>query len=174
MLAQTEEDKELIFWYCCKFLQALGSWSDRRPQEQFVCRRWHQPPRVGGCCIHSNLCTAGSPKNSWQPPQAMVPALPRREGLGGCSSPVPAQTPHRPRRHLENVTPTMAKGGHTQTNPPRGVYPTHPGAPPRNPTASLWSWKTGKTDCCLGPHSSFTSPPSLWKLCKTAPTLCVA
>lgn len=78
-----------------------------------------------------------------------------REGLGLPGSPAPEQE-QKARRHLENVTLAMTKGGQIQANSP-WVYPTVPGASPNNPTASLATSKTGKTDYCLGPHSSFTS-----------------
>ena len=41
-------------------LQTPESWSDRKPREQFVCRRWQQPPRGSMVEWRSPMHTSGS------------------------------------------------------------------------------------------------------------------
>lgn len=128
MLAQTEEDKEPIWAQAANMLQTLGSWSDRRSCEQFVCRRWwHQPPQVGGCWIYSNLCIAESPKPSWQPPHAVVPAFPPQGRAWGVQQPCPSPDTTQIQKAPWKCQPNHNQGRTDPNQPiPRGVYPTDP------------------------------------------------
>lgn len=123
MLAQTEEDKELICLYClgtnCKCAANPGEveWQETPGA---VWMQEMTPISLGGWML--DLL---QPMHSWESQNLLagsmgLPSLPR-EALGVSSSPVPAQTPHKSRRHLENITPTTTKGGQGCPNPPPEV-----------------------------------------------------
>lgn len=99
-------------------MQIPGSWNDRKPQEQFVCRRWQQPPRglVVEWCSPMHTSESHNLKVNLHGPWCL-PSF-SREGLRVSGSPVPAQK-HKARSHRENVTLTMTKGGSELTHPER-------------------------------------------------------